>query len=165
MSKRGANRTVTFYFAANRWRRNWRAKPLVREWKWSGWFCIGIHYGSGRSRVLVWCSVWQRVQLLVQQSVFLPNIFCWAPQPSSPCFWVSHAQVECSSKVLAHLIPAAANQTQSLATPRFQVSRQDMHPHFLEETKHLTVNCGLTRDLHQDRESGVSAEASPGSST
>lgn len=40
-----------------------------------------------------------------------------APQPPSLCFHVSCAQVECSSEVLAHLIPAAANQTQSLSTP------------------------------------------------
>lgn len=53
-----------------------------------------------------------------------------APQPRltvSPCVRVSCLQVECSSKVPARLIPAAANRTQSLSTPWSRVSVQKMH--------------------------------------
>lgn len=53
-----------------------------------------------------------------------------APQPRltvSPCVPVSCLQVECSSKVPARLIPAAANRTQSLSTPWSRVSVQKMH--------------------------------------
>lgn len=37
-------------------------------------------------------------------------------------------QVECSSQVPGHLIPAAANQTQSLSTPRLWVSMLQIRP-------------------------------------
>lgn len=46
---------------------------------------------------------------------------------------LSCLQVECFPKVLAHLIPAAANQTQSLSTPHFRVSLAKMLLGFLKE--------------------------------